>query len=108
MTLAEIYTILNSTTAFAGKVVYRSWEEGQVPAMPFVTYYYKDNASFYADGKLYYAAKNISIDLFTKEKDPTSEAAVESALTNNGLPFAKSEEFIPEENCYCITYDLGV
>lgn len=108
MELSEVYTILNSVTGFTGKVVYRAWEEGQVPDMPFAVYYFRDNGTFYADGKVYYAAKNITVDLYTKDKAPETEALIEAALTNAGLGFLKSEDFLPEEKCFCITYELGV
>lgn len=108
MDLSEIYTILNGVTGFAGKVVYRKWEEGQVPEMPFAVYYFRENGAFYADGKVYYAAKNITVDLYTKDKEPGTEALIEAALTNAGLAFLKSEDYLPEEKCNCISYELGV
>lgn len=108
MTLAQVFALLNAINGFTGKVVYRAWEEGQVPPMPFITYFYKEDDPFFADGVVYYASQNISINLFTKDKDEASEALVETALKNGGLTFAKSEENMPDEKCYCITYDLGV
>ena len=38
MTLAELYTMLNSIEAFTNKVTYRMWQAGEVPALPYICY----------------------------------------------------------------------
>ena len=48
----------------------------------------------------------ISIELYTESKDLEAENAVEAAL--KGLCWEKSEEYLDDEQCYEIIYEIEV
>lgn len=106
MSLAELYTLLNSITGFADKVAYRQFEEDAAPALPFIVYYEESTDNFKADNKVYQKRRNIVVELYTQEKDPNSEELVEKLLDDNSIPWDKIEEYIDSEHMYMNSYSI--
>lgn len=106
ITLEQIKQMLESAVGFQGKVAYRAFPENEAPALPYICFLAEKSNNFAADGTVYLPITAVSIELYTRVKDPQSEAAVEAVLA----PFFwnKTEIFIDSENCYQITYEIEV
>ena len=108
MTLNEVYTMLTGISGFTGKVAYHAFPAGEAPELPFLCYVENGTGNFAADNIVYFAAKEIDIELYTQDKDPTTEQTVESALATAGVFWTKTEQYINDEKCWMITYTIGV
>lgn len=108
MTLAELKNILTLIPGFSNKVAYRAFPKGKAPKLPFICYLCTQTNNFDADNAVYHVIQGVDIELYTKMKDPASETAVETALNNNHIVWEKYEEYIDDEECYQITYEVEV
>lgn len=109
MTLEEVKAMLDKTGL---PVVYREWpqnpEEGLPPPLPWLCYLVRRGNHFAADGIVYYAAPVIDVELYSADKDPVSESAVEAVLTAAGLFYSKTEIWLEDEKMYEILYETEV
>ena len=105
MTIQDIYETLQSSGL---PVTYLQWREGQVPALPYICYYYPNTDNFGADNKVYTNVNRLYVELYTAEKDFETEAQVEAVLGNICGFWNKSETFIESENMYQVLYDSEV
>lgn len=103
MTIKDFVKILDSTGL---PVAERCFPEGNAPVLPFICYLTEGSNNFGADGVVYFSAKKISVELYTKRKDESIEAVVEEALSS--FYWEKSEEYIDGEDCHLTTYELEV
>lgn len=108
MTLAEIKTLLEGITGFQGKVAYYAFPVGEAPALPWIVFYEEGSNNFAADGIVYQPITDVTIELYSKHKDPTSEAAIESSLTNAGIFYEKTEAYLDDEHCFMEIYEIEV
>lgn len=108
MTKAELYTALSAITGFSGKVAYRFFPEGQAPALPFIVYLGTYSNNFVADNKVYVPGTHIQVELYTETIDETTEGLVEACLNDLELPFEKSENWLDDESCYQILYEIEI
>ena len=76
MTTAEVATMVSSF----GFTNWRYDHFSQTPAPPYVVYYYPSENDVFADDANYVNRRQLFIELFTKQKDATSEAAIETKL----------------------------
>lgn len=106
MSLEELYTILNSISGFNGKVAYRCFPTKQT--LPFICYLETGTDNVFADNKVHHVKRAIDIELYTENKDTASETLVETALNNACLPWNKTEDYIDEEQCYQIIYEVEI
>ena len=105
MTLEEVYTVLAGTGI---PIVYRAWPEGEAPDLPFICYMQDGDNNFAADGIVYFSAMRMTAELYTADKDPVSETAVDTALSAAGIFYVKEETYIDSEKCYQIIYEFEV
>lgn len=105
MTHKEIYDALTSSGL---PVTYLQWNEGAVPALPYICYYYPNSNNFGADNEVYTNVNRLYIELYTEEKDFATEAQVEAVLGGICGYWNKSETFIDSENMYQTLYDSEV
>ena len=108
MTLAELTTILTGITGFSNKVAYRAFPENEAPALPFICYFVTGSDNTIADNRVFVPHQNVTIELYTRNKDVTSEELLESALNNASIPWEKFEDYISSEHCYQITYSITI
>lgn len=108
MTVQEVMSLLNSISEFNGKVAYSHFKEGSAPALPFICFYVDETDNFKADDKVYLKRQTILIELYTSTKSPSTEALVEKALDDAGIPWDYSESYIESESVYLITYEVEV
>lgn len=87
---------------------YRQWEEGEAPPLPYGVYYAGRSNPFGADGIVYSSSQRYTLELYSRDKDPESEAAVEAALTAAGIFFSKDEAHIPSEHMNEVIYEIEV
>ena len=105
MTSTEIATMIASIGLPSA---YNHFPEKAAPALPFVCFYYDQPNNFVADNKTYQKVVALTIELYTANKDLTSESAVENVLAANELPYRKSETFIDSEKMYLNSYETEV
>lgn len=103
MTLNDFTTVL---TATGFPVTYDSWPEGTAPSLPFLCFRATSEEPLLADASVYCRYSNVRVELYTAQKDPSSEAKVELALA--GFHWKKSEIYISTERCFMILYEIEV
>ena len=105
MTYKQVFDMLKTTNL---SVVYNSWEIGSVPALPYIVFTYPNNDDLFADNTNYQTIVQLNIELYSKNKDFTTEGTLESVLKNNGIPFQKSSVWIDSEKLYQTLYTTEV
>lgn len=107
MTLAELYTKLNSGT-FTGKVAYNAFPVGEAPSLPYICIVCTSTDNFGADNKVYFKRQNVNIELYTELKDPTTESAIESVLDSNEVFYEATDTYLDDERCFERIYEIEV
>ena len=79
---------------------YDHFAEGESPDPPFITFLIPGTDNFSADGGVYLKVDVVHIELYTDEKNPETEARVETVLDDHGIFYEKSEVWIEEEKLY--------
>ena len=106
MTLAELRNILEETGLI---VQYRQFSEGQAPELPYLIFYVEDSSlSFKADNTTYSKLQNISLELYTEEKDERLEEELERVLTIHEIDYISYEDYIEDESMYLIQYEITI
>ena len=85
---------------------YDHFAEGESPDPPFLCYLIPDSDHFAADGKVYFKANEVHIELYTDEKDPLVESQVEAVLDEYGIFYVRSEVWIESEKLYEVLYSF--
>lgn len=106
ITLANMKTILEGVSGFSGKVAYYEWPINEAPALPFVCYFETQAYTFPADNKVYYQQPRISVELYCKTRDLTTEALFEAAFNTAGLYYTKETEYLEDERCQMTVYSF--
>lgn len=101
MTIEQLAEILRSTGL---PVTYHAWPVGEAPPLPWICYRFTNTNNFAADNAVHQVINDYDVELYTAEKNPTAEAAVEAALV--GLFWNKTETYIESERCFQILYEL--
>jgi len=76
------------------------------PSPPYMVYLFSYNTNFGADNKVYDAAKNFQVELYSKTKDPTSEALIEGLFDAHEIYWDKTETYIDSEGLYQVLYEI--
>lgn len=106
--LNTIKTILEGISGFENKVAYRAFPVGEAPALPYICYLSTDTDNFIADNKVYLEIQQIDIELYTKYKDEATENLIETALNSASIPWQKHEDYLDNQRCYEILYEVEV
>ena len=85
---------------------YDHFAEGESPVPPFITFLLPGSDNFAADGKVYLKINEVHIELYTDEKNPETEALVESALDAHEIFYDKTEVWIESEKLYEVLYSF--
>lgn len=75
---------------------------------PYICFTYPTSDNFTADDKVYQKIKELNIELYTDNKEPTLEEAVEDALDAYGLVYDSSETYLDTENMFMVTWTTEV
>lgn len=105
MKRAEIAEMLKNTGL---PVTYYEWQQGHVPPLPYICYYYPSMEPEAADNSNHAAVYQLNVELYTKNKDFETEALVETALSDPGMVFSKDESYINDERMYETLYIMEV
>ena len=88
-------------------VAYDHFDSNKQVAIPFVVYREQELDTFRADGITYYQFYNYEIELITEKKNVALERQLEGLLTNNKIPYDKTEEvWDNDEKIYHIFYEI--
>lgn len=88
-------------------VAYDHFETSQNVNPPFVAYRETSPETFKADSKTYYRPYEFEIELITEKKDIALEQSIEDLLTENNIPYDKSDEIWDEdEKIYHNFYEI--
>lgn len=85
---------------------YDHFAEGESPEPPFICYLVPQADNFAADGKVYFKANVIHIELYTDKKDLEVEGLVEAVLDEHGIFYDRSEVWIESEKLYEVLYSF--
>ena len=98
---AALFTLLKTTGL---PVAYHHFTSP--PSPPYMVYLFSYNTNFGADNKVYDAAKNFQVELYTKTKDLASEKLIEDALNGADVYWEKTETYIESEGLYQVLYEI--
>ena len=85
---------------------YDHFAEGESPEPPFICYLLPGSDNFAADGRVYFKASEVNIELYTDCKDLSAEQKVEAVLDGHGIFYEKSEVWIESEKLYEVLYSF--
>ena len=103
MTLLEVAQMVASIG-----LPYRYSHFSETPQPPYLVFYYPAENDPHADNSNYINKRQLFIELFTKTKDQTSEASVESVLRQHVLSWYKQTDFLNDEKLFQTTYEMEV
>ena len=83
---------------------YDHFAEGEAVDPPFICYLLPESDNFAADGKVYFKANEVHIELYTDTKDLSVEQQVEAVLDEHGIYYDRSEVWIKSEKLYEVLY----
>lgn len=83
---------------------YHHFAEGESPSPPFLVFLTSASSNFAADGKAYFKANEVHIELYADYKNPSVEEKVEAVLDRHGIFYNKTETFIESEKLYETLY----
>lgn len=81
-------------------------DTGQQP--PFICFFYGGSNDVNADNINYVRVERLYIELYTDQKDFALEAKVEKTLNDNGIVFAKSQDYIDTERMHVTVYESDI
>ena len=85
---------------------YDHFAEGEAVDPPFICYLLPESDNFAADGKVYFKANEVHIELYTDTKDLSVEQQVEAVLDEHGIFYDRSEVWIESEKLYEVLYSF--
>nr|DAJ09914.1 MAG TPA: tail completion protein [Caudoviricetes sp.] len=83
---------------------YDHFAEGEAVDPPFICYLLPESDNFAADGKVYFKANEVHIELYTDTKDLSVEQQMEAVLDEHGIYYDRSEVWIESEKLYEVLY----
>ena len=83
---------------------YDHFAEGEAVDPPFICYLLPESDNFAADGKVYFKANEVHIELYTDTKDLSVEQKVEAVLDEHGIYYDRSEVWIESEKLYEVLF----
>jgi len=87
---------------------YHHFAEGESLESPFAVFLYPGSSNFSADGKVYFKANRLNIEIYTDLKNIELEQQTETVLDGHGIFYEKSEVWIESENLYEVLYQMEV
>lgn len=83
---------------------YDHFTEGEAVDPPFICYLLPGSHNFAADGRVYHKVSIVHLELYTDEKNPSLEQAVEAVLDSSEVFYDKTEVWIGSEKLYEVLY----
>ena len=85
---------------------YDHFAEGEGPDPPFICFLLPGSSNYAADGRVYFKAAIVNVELYTDLKDPELEQRVEVVLDEHGIFYDKTEVWIESEKLYEVLYSF--
>jgi hypothetical protein len=104
MTLAEFKQMLEQTEL---PVAYYEFKD-KAPKLPFIVYLETNTNNFASDGVVYHEIKRLAVELYCANRDLTLEQKLEAIFKQNGIFWEKEFEFLEDEKCYEIIYEMEI
>ena len=101
MTYQEIATMVAGVGL---PYAYHHFPENTGQDTPFVCFFYPRSDDFVADDTNYQRINQLTVELYTDNKDFALEQRVEAALNGAGLIWSKEEFYIDEERMFLASY----
>ena len=101
MTYQEIATMVAGVGL---PYAYHHFPENIGQDTPFVCFFYPRSDDFVADDTNYQRINQLTVELYTDNKDFALEQRVEAALNGAGLIWSKEEFYIDEERMFLASY----
>lgn len=109
MKYTDVKTMLDSIkTTYNVPFTYYSFPEKEAPELPYLVFYYPSSRNFPASDGVYARIEELTIELYTENKDFALEANVESVLDSYHIVWDKSEDYIESEHMFMITYETEI
>ena len=109
MKYTDVKTMLDEIkTTYNVPFTYYSFPEKEAPELPFITFNYPSSRNFPASDGVYARIEELTIELYTENKDFALEANVESVLDSYHIVWDKSEDYIQSEHMFMITYETEI
>ena len=105
MTHVEVSDMVRS---FDFPYSYFQFPKGSAVPPPFVVFYYPESDDFIADNKNYSGIRQLTIELYTDNKDFQAEDKIEETLEANEIPYRKTEIYIDDEQLFEVAYETEV
>ena len=106
MTLKELRELLETLEI---PVKYRAFKVGEAPNLPYILFYKEDNqGTLKADNQNYTKVSNITIELYSDEKDVELEEQLESILDTNTIEYDTYESYLDTESMYEVAYEITI
>lgn len=108
MTLADLYTKLDSISEVHGKVRYRAFPPSELPTPPYICYLITDSNNFNADNIVFASGDSVDIELYTSIRDFALENKLEAVLAELELPWTRTDSYQTSEEVYIIIYSTTI
>ena len=106
--LASKMADLCETANIKGKYVYYQYPVGLAPEPPYIIYWTPDRDDFRADNTNYVRIATLVVELYTTEKDPTTESAIEAWFESHELAPDIEETYLDTEAMHETIYTMEV
>ena len=109
MKYTEVKAMLdNIKTTYGVPYAYYSFPEKEAPELPYITFYYPASRNIASDDDVYQLVEELTIELYTENKDFALEKNIESVFKAYGIVWDKSEDYINSEHMFMITYETEI
>lgn len=105
MTTAEVATMVASIGL---PYAYYEFPDDTQREPPFVCFFFTDNNDMMADNQNYTDTRTLVIELYTRQKDFTTESTIRGILNSNELPFSQESDFLTDEHLYITIFTTEV
>lgn len=105
MTYKEIDDMLESIGI---PYAYNQFDNDTPQELPFICFLYDESNDLAADNVNYSQIRQLSVELYTENKDFTLEKTVEDTLTENGLVYSRSETYLESERMFMVVYETEI
>lgn len=104
MTTKEIATMLSGLNIPTAYYQFPETLEGP----PFLCFFYQSNNDMLADDVNYVRIDHLVVELYTDNKDFGLEKQLEGILTDAGMVWEKSEQYLDDERMFEVVYEMDV
>lgn len=106
--LAEAMADLCTSAGIPDKYVYYQWPVGLAPEPPYIVYWISSRNDFRADNINYVKIGELIVELYTNNKDPELEEAVEAWFADHDLAPDIMYQYIDDQSMHETMYTMEV